>query len=259
METLQEILKQLPTAFGQSLMNYGIIVIVYLVVWKLLKKRLKNWRIQLKERVDANQIKSELLNSLFTLMVSTIFVLIIYSLKSLGYTKIYVDINEYPKFFAYGGFFIFLLFDDTWFYWIHRLLHHPNIFKYIHKVHHESIDVNPFTSLSFHWAEALLLTFWIVPVSMIFPMYVPALGILQIWGFLDNIKSHLGYEFFPSWWNKSFGKLMTSSTHHNMHHSKFNGNYGVHFRIWDRLLGTEFKDYESEYARIQERKHNTNV
>jgi sterol desaturase/sphingolipid hydroxylase (fatty acid hydroxylase superfamily) len=52
---------------------------------------------------------------------------------------------------------------------------------------------------------------------------------------------------------------MTSSTHHNMHHSKFNGNYGVHFRIWDRLLGTEFKDYESEYARIQERKHNTNV
>ena len=259
METLQEILKQLPTAFGQSLMNYGIIVIVYLVVWKLLKKRLKNWRIQLKERVDANQIKSELLNSLFTLMVSTIIVLIIYSLKSLGYTKIYVDINEYPKFFAYGGFFIFLLFDDTWFYWIHRLLHHPNIFKYIHKVHHKSIDVNPFTSLSFHWAEALLLTFWIVPVSMIFPMYVPALGILQIWGLLDNIKSHLGYEFFPSWWNKSFGKLMTSSTHHNMHHTKFNGNYGVHFRIWDRLLGTEFKDYESEYDRIQERKHNTNV
>ena len=80
MERLQEILKQLPTAFGQSLMNYGIIVIIYLVVWKLLKKRLKNWRIQLKERVDAKQIKSELLNSLFTLMVSTVFVLAIYLL-----------------------------------------------------------------------------------------------------------------------------------------------------------------------------------
>jgi hypothetical protein len=39
-----------------------------------------------------------------------------------------------------------------------------------------------------------------------------------------------------------------------MHHSKFNGNYGVHFRIWDRLLGTEFKDYETEYDKIQERK-----
>jgi hypothetical protein len=62
MEAFQKILKQLPTAFGQSLMNYGIIVIIYLVVCKLLKKRLKNWRIQLKERVDAKQIKSELLN-----------------------------------------------------------------------------------------------------------------------------------------------------------------------------------------------------
>jgi sterol desaturase/sphingolipid hydroxylase (fatty acid hydroxylase superfamily) len=39
-----------------------------------------------------------------------------------------------------------------------------------------------------------------------------------------------------------------------MHHSKFNGNYGVHFRIWDRLLGTEFKDYEKTFDEIQERK-----
>jgi sterol desaturase/sphingolipid hydroxylase (fatty acid hydroxylase superfamily) len=172
----------------------------------------------------------------------------------MGYTKIYTDINEYPRFFAFSGFFIFLLVDDTWFYWMHRLLHHPRIFKYIHKVHHKSIDVNPFTSVSFHWAETLLLTIWIVPASMLFPVYVPAFGILQVWGFVDNIKSHLGYEFFPSWWNKSFGKLMTSSTHHNMHHSKFNGNYGVHFRIWDRLLGTEFKDYEKTFDEIQERK-----
>lgn len=258
MEQIQKILEQIPKAFGQSLMNYLIIVAVYLIVWKLLKKRLQNWRIQVKERVDAKQIKSELINSLFALMVSTFFVLIIYYLKDKGHTKIYADINEYPRFFAYFGFIIFLIIDDTWFYWVHRLLHHPKIFKYVHKVHHNSIDVNPFTSLSFHWFEIFALTFWIIPFSLFFPMYLPALGILQIWGFLDNIKSHLGYEFFPSWWNKSFGKLMTSSTHHNMHHSKFQGNYGVHFRIWDRLLKTEFKDYEAEFDKIQKRKK-TNI
>jgi sterol desaturase/sphingolipid hydroxylase (fatty acid hydroxylase superfamily) len=254
MEGLKEILDQLPIALGQSLMNYAIIAIIYVVVWKIFKQRLLNWRIQLKERVNSKQIKSELINSIFTLLVSTLLVVVIYLLKSLGYTKIYTDINEYPRFFAFSGFFIFLLVDDTWFYWMHRLLHHPRIFKYIHKVHHKSIDVNPFTSVSFHWAETLLLTIWIVPASMLFPVYVPAFGILQVWGFVDNIKSHLGYEFFPSWWNKTFGKLMTSSTHHNMHHSKFNGNYGVHFRIWDRLLGTEFKDYEKTFDEIQERK-----
>jgi Delta7-sterol 5-desaturase len=254
MGIFQEIINQLPKAFGQALINYLIIIVVYIVIWRLLKIRLKNWRIQTKERVNMKQIKFELFNSIFSLTVSTFFVLIIYYLKSEGYTKIYTDINEYPAFFAYAGFFIFLLLDDTWFYWVHRLLHTPKIYKYVHKVHHQSIDVNPFTSLSFHWVESLLLTFWIVPVSMFFPMYLPALSILQVWGFLDNVKSHVGYEFFPSWWNKSLGKLMTSSTHHNMHHSKFTGNYGVHFRIWDRLLGTEFKNYEEEYDKIQARK-----
>jgi Delta7-sterol 5-desaturase len=254
MEALKEILQQIPIAFTQALMNYGFIVLVYLVVWKLLKKRLQNWRIQSKERVDLKQIKSELINSLFTLLVSTLLIVVIYAMKSKGYTKIYADINEYPRFYAYAGFFVLLFLDDTWFYWIHRLLHHPRIFRFVHIVHHNSIDVNPFTSLSFHWIEALLLTFWIVPFSMIFPMYLTALGILQIWGFLDNIKSHLGYEFFPGWWNKSFGKLMTSSTHHNMHHSKFKGNYGVHFRIWDRLMRTEFKEYEKTFDDIQLRK-----
>ena len=254
MELLKKFIEQLPQALGQSSMNYLIIVAVYLIVWKLLKNRLQNWRIQVKNRVDAKQIKSELINSLFTLTVSLVFIFVIYYLKDEGYTKIYTDINEYPKFFAYGGFFIFLIIDDTWFYWVHRLLHHPKIYKYVHKVHHNSIDVNPFTSLSFHWFETVALTSWIIPFSLFFPMYVPALGILQIWGFLDNIKSHVGYEFFPSWWNKNFGKLMTSSTHHNMHHSKFTGNYGVHFRIWDKLLRTEFKDYEAEFDKIQAQK-----
>ena len=39
-----------------------------------------------------------------------------------------------------------------------------------------------------------------------------------------------------------------------MHHSKFNGNYGVHFRFWDKPFGTEFKDYEATFDAIQNRK-----
>jgi sterol desaturase/sphingolipid hydroxylase (fatty acid hydroxylase superfamily) len=148
MEILKETLKQIPSSFAQSMSNYVIVVLVYLVVWKLFKKQFQGRRIQQKETANARQIKAELLNSLFSLLVGVSFVLVIYSLKSLGYTKIYTNISEYPKFFAYSGFFIFLLIDDTWFYWIHRLLHHPKIFRYVHKVHHNSIDVNPFTSLS---------------------------------------------------------------------------------------------------------------
>lgn len=91
------------------------------------------------------------------------------------------------------------------------------------------------------------------------PTYAPVLGVIQLWGLLDNIKSHLGYEFFPEKFNKGWLRFIISSTHHNMHHSKFKGNYGNHFRFWDRLLGTEFKDYESEFDKIQVRNKSGSV
>jgi Delta7-sterol 5-desaturase len=256
MKLIQEFINQLLQLLGQSLINYLTILIVYLIVWKLLKERLKNWRIQLKQRVNSKQLKAELRNSLFTLLVSSVIVFFIYHFKSKGYTKIYTHVNEFSKFYAYGGLFILMIINETWFYWIHRLLHNKILFKYIHIVHHKSIDVNPFTSLSFHWMETFALTCWIIPLSLFFPIYVPILGILQVWGLIDNIKGHLGYELYPSWWNKSLGKLLTSSTHHNMHHSKFKGNYGLQFRIWDKLLGTEFDDYEKTFEEIQKRKKN---
>lgn len=259
-----ELLKQILQNIGQSLasgifINGGILVLVYFLVWKKFKQRLKNWRIQLKERVDAAQIKRELKNSVFTLLVGAGFSTLVYYLNSIGYTKIYTNINDYSLFYSIGGFFILLLADDTWFYWTHRLLHHPRLFRCVHVVHHKSVDVNPFTSMSFHFLEAMALSLWILPVSFIFPIYAPVLMVLQIWGFLDNLKSHLGYEFYPAWWNKSIGKLLTSSTHHNMHHSKFGGNYGVHFRVWDKLQGTEFRDYEAEFEKIQDRKKQKNT
>ena len=229
-------------------------MLVYLLVWKKFKQSLRHWRIQLKERVDAPQIKRELKNALFTLAVGAFFSSIVIYLSTQGYTKIYLNFSDHHPFFGIFGFFILLVIDDTWFYWCHRLLHHPKIFKYVHLEHHKSVDVNPFTSLSFHFLEPFILSLWIFPVAFFLPTYAPVLGLVQVWGLLDNMKSHLGYEFYPSWWNRSWLRFLTSSTHHNMHHSKFNGNYGVHFRLWDKLLGTEFKEYEAVYDEVQHRK-----
>ena len=255
MDALQQILRNLPTGFLSALMLNGtLITLTYLFFWKIFKQRLRNWRIQLKQRVDAKQIKAELKNAFFTLLVGALFSSIVIYLSTKGYTKIYIRFTDHNPLLGFAGFFMLLLIDDTWFYWCHRLLHHKAIFRYVHVVHHKSIDVNPFTSLSFHWVEPFLLSFWIFPVSLFVPIYAPVLGLVQIWGLLDNIKSHLGYELYPAKLNKSWLRFLTSSTHHNMHHSKFNGNYGVHFRLWDRLLGTEFRNYEAEYDKIQERK-----
>jgi Delta7-sterol 5-desaturase len=169
-------------------------------------------------------------------------------------TRVYTDISAYPLWVSLIGFPAMLLLNDAWFYWMHRLLHHPRIYRYVHAEHHRSINVNPLTSYSFHFAEPLLLTLWIVPFVMVFPLYAPVVGLVQIYGIYDNIKSHLGYEIYPRWLNRSPLRWLSTSTYHNLHHTKYNGNYGLHFRFWDRWMGTELPQYEADFEAIVERR-----
>lgn len=255
METLKEIIGNFPAGFAQAVAtNLLLIGAAYLIVWRWLATRLSAWRIQTKARVDAAQLKREWKNAFFTLGVGVLFSSVLLYWSAKGYTKLYTDFSAYSPFWSVAGFFMLLLIDDTWFYWCHRLLHHPKLFRWVHVEHHKSVDVNPFTSLSFHFLEPVLLTLWIFPVAFFLPVYAPALMAVQLWGLLDNLKSHLGYELYGAGLNRGPLQFLTSSTHHNMHHRKFKGNYGVHFRFWDKLLGTEFPDYESEYDAVQARK-----
>ena len=146
------------------------------------------------------------------------------------------------------------LIDDAWFYWTHRLLHHPKVFRYVHAVHHKSVDVNPFTSLSFHLLEPLIVTFWIVPFVLIVPVPLPALMILQLVGLFNNIKSHLGYELYPQFFQRTWLRYLVTSTHHSVHHTRFRGNYGLHFRFWDLICGTELPEYNQTLLQVHARR-----
>jgi Delta7-sterol 5-desaturase len=255
MEAVNAILNNVPMGFASGMMlNGSVMMLAYFLVWKLFKKRLHNWRIQLNERADAKQIKSELKNALLVFLVGAFSSSIILYLNSLGYNKIYKNFDDYSLSWGITSFFVIWIIDDAWFYWVHRLLHNKSIYHYIHEVHHRSIDVTPFSSMSFHFVEAFLLSSWIFPVSFAIPIPVTILGIFQLLGLFNNVKAHLGYEIYPAIFNRGWLQLLTSSTYHNMHHSKFNGNYGLHFRFWDKVCGTEFRDYKTTFAQVQKRK-----
>jgi ring-1,2-phenylacetyl-CoA epoxidase subunit PaaE len=73
---------------------------------------------------------------------------------------------------------------------------------------------------------------------------------------INNVLGHLGYEIYPKGWVKlPLLQFKTASTHHNMHHQLFNGNYALYFTWWDKWMGTEFQDYESRHEQIFERKN----
>ncbi|MDJ0798096.1 MAG: sterol desaturase family protein [Calothrix sp. MO_167.B12] len=255
MEAIKLILGKVPEALVSAVMvNGSLITLTYLLIWKVFKKRLYNWRIQLNEKANAEQIKFELKNAVLIFLVGAFSSSTIFYLNLLGYNKIYMNIADHGLLWGIICFFLIWVIDDAWFYWIHRLLHHRSIYRYVHAVHHRSIDVTPFSSMSFHVVEGFLLSAWIFPVSFFIPLYMPALGVFQFWGLFNNIKGHLGYELYPANFNRSWLRFFTASTHHNMHHSKFKGNYGLHFRFWDKICGTEFRDYKTTFDRVQARK-----
>jgi Delta7-sterol 5-desaturase len=142
------------------------------------------------------------------------------------------------------------IFHGTWFYWTHRAMHHPKIFKHVHKVHHLSRDITPMSAVAFHPIEAFINGFYgfflitVLPIP-IHPLAFLVYGIIESW---LTVYVHSGYELYPVGFTKHwFWKHFPTSTHHNMHHEKIGGNYGINITFWDRVMGTEFKDYHERF------------
>jgi Delta7-sterol 5-desaturase len=71
------------------------------------------------------------------------------------YTNMYEHISDYG--IAYYCFtFVWMFFlHDAYFYWTHRAMHHPKVFKYVHLIHHKSNNPSPWTAYAFHPIEAV--------------------------------------------------------------------------------------------------------
>jgi ring-1,2-phenylacetyl-CoA epoxidase subunit PaaE len=135
-------------------------------------------------------------------------------------------------------------------------MHLPRFYKFFHKVHHESTDPSPLTAYAFHPSEAVIEQLMHVVLPFLLPLNFGVIIAWQLFSMLNNVLHHLGYEVYPKGWVKfPLLKYKAASTHHNMHHQLFNGNYSLYFTWWDKWMGTEFKEYETRHEQIFERKN----
>lgn len=233
---------------AQAVSYFAIVGLVFLLVWKWGEERFKGARIQARRRVDGKQIAFEVKNTLWVFLVTSPATLAISLLYASGGTKLTTDASTIGWPTIVATMVGMLVFNDAWFYAWHRLLHHPKLFRHVHAVHHRSVDVNPFSSYSFHWFEGLVLGAWILPMALVVPIYLPMLGVLHGIGLANNVMSHLGYEFLPRWLLRvPLLRWINTSTFHNLHHTSYRGNYGLMFRFWDRAFGTELTNYEAMF------------
>jgi lathosterol oxidase len=226
--------------FGRYVVFAGVL---FLLVCVLLKKPLASRKIREKTPRRPQMVR-EFKASTVTAFIFTLSGLGIMAMADAGIIHFYAGIDEYGWPYFIGSLALMIVLHDAWFYWTHRLMHRPGAMKYIHAEHHKSINPTPWTAYSFDPFEAAVHATFSPLFLMLFPMHGLATFLWMMHMLFRNVIGHSGYELFPRRWavHPVLG-LLTTVTHHDMHHANGRYNFGLYFSWWDRLMGTEHPDY----------------
>ena len=160
--------------------------------------------------------------------------------RTRGWTRITSDWGDFPLWYAPLSVLLYLLAHDAWFYWTHRLLHRPRPFRVAHAVHHASRPPTAWAAMSFHPWEAVTGAVVIPFLVFIIPIHVAMLGVVLAIMTVMGVTNHMGWEMFPRQMvNSVLGDWVITASHHQRHHEEYRCNYGLYFRHWDRLCGTD--------------------
>ena len=212
--------------------------------FKVLKTSFQN-RFLHKKKLKSKQYKKEIFWSAISGIIFGIFAIVVFYLFNNNYTAIYTNFNDFPIWYTPLSIIGFLFLQDTYYYWIHRWMHLPKIYKHFHLIHHKSVHTSAFTAFSFHPLETILQALFFPLILILLPIHLYAfffvLGLMT----LSATINHAGVEIYPSGkLGKFIKKWIIGATHHDKHHTKFNYNFGLYFTIWDRLLKTELEQNE---------------
>jgi Delta7-sterol 5-desaturase len=157
-----------------------------------------------------------------------------------GWTLIYTEVGERPLWWLPVSLAIYLLAHDTWFYWTHRWFHRPGPFRIAHAVHHASRPPTAWAAMSFHPWEALSGAVVIPALVFLVPIHVGVLALVLAIMTVMGVTNHMGWEMFPkALVHSRLGGWLITASHHQRHHDEYRCNYGLYFRLWDRLCRTD--------------------
>ena len=144
----------------------------------------------------------------------------------------------YPLWWLPVSVLVYLLLHDTWFYWTHRWLHRPRPFRSARRPPRqppadrlggdELPSVGGAHRRGGHPGAGL-------------PRPDPrrVLGVVLAIMTVMGVTNHMGWEMFPRALVQSAGDWLITASHHQRHHQQYRCNYGLYFRLWDRLCGTD--------------------
>lgn len=244
-----EVLGVLGVVFALFLGHFLVIAgAFYGGFWLWGSDRLSARRIQQQPLRAARPLR-ELAFSVLSIALFSVMLLGLWALDRFELTAVYWQVSQFGWIWFLLSIVVMALVHDSYYYWAHRFMHHPRVFRRVHKLHHSFHNPTPFASYAFHPLEAIIEVAWILPLALVMPIHPAALACYVVFLTVLNVISHLGYETYPSW----VARWFITSTHHNLHHTRGRGHFMLYFNIWDRLMGTNAHDYEALVEEINQR------
>ena len=145
----------------------------------------------------------------------------------------WVSFADHPVWLCIFAFLVPII-HELHFYCIHRLIHVPILYKWIHSVHHNSVNPSPWSSLSMHPVEHLL--YWSSALLHIVLPSHPVLALYQLhFAGFGAVVGHIGFDKIE------LGEDTAMATHayaHYLHHKYFEVNYSDATIPLDKIFGT---------------------
>jgi sterol desaturase/sphingolipid hydroxylase (fatty acid hydroxylase superfamily) len=77
-------------------------------------------------------------------------------------------------------------------------------------------------------------------MTFLIPVHIGVLLLLLLVMTVTAVLNHSGWEILPERMiDGPVGGQLISATHHSLHHLRFGANFGLYFRLWDKLMGTD--------------------
>lgn len=236
-----------------DLSRYVIAAGVLTAILLLVRTWANNRRIQTR-RATARDYSREVLSSVRTVMVFAATTLATLVGREMGW--ITLKLESATIIALVWQFVLIVLVHDAYFYWVHRWMHSKRLFRLTHLHHHKSRTPTPWTAYSFSTGEAFLeaafMPIFLLLTSLLGIAYAGFAVLLFMWHqMIRNTMAHAGVELFPAGWVDSpFTRWISTTTHHDLHHSEGRYNYGFYFTWWDRWMGTEHPKYAERFRKV---------
>ncbi len=144
----------------------------------------------------------------------------------------------------------FIVLDDFLYYWMHRTLHTPWLYKHVHSVHHRITIPFALTGNYMHAVEFVATSTLVLIGPSLVGAHVVTLWAWIIFRQFEAADGHCGYDV-P--WNPGLlVPFYKGAAYHDFHHRRFFGNYAGFFAYLDKLFGGTYSKGYEEYRRAHQ-------